>query len=338
MEGVNFSGTNAVLSNLTGAINFSGANLSSVSFQNSDLSNAIYINTVFSQIDPNSGERSNVNLSGTNAMLTLSGAVDLIGVNLSGVNLFNSDLTTAQLTDAKFDNSTVWPTGFDPVVAGAVNIDSNSGSNGNTDPIDDNNTVFVVSGGNAEAPFYNFSFESNGSTVDFSNYGLTRGNTYIFKATSISASHPFNIGEAFQVTSTHVSGGPLDQNSGTNNQSITVTIPSDYTGTLAYFCTVHSTMVSEFSLLSSDSTGSEPGTNTDTDTGTGDSNTFALDTTTSGPGGDTGTSDSNTFTLDTTSSGPGGDTGTGDSNTFALDTTSTGTGGDTGTGIPTHSH
>ena len=48
---------------------------------------------------------------------------DLIKVNLSlGVNLFNSDLTAAQLTDAKFDNSTVWPTGFDPVVAGAVNI------------------------------------------------------------------------------------------------------------------------------------------------------------------------------------------------------------------------
>ena len=89
------------------------------------------------------------------------------------------------------------------------------------------------------------------------------------------------------------------------------------------------------------------------DTGTGDSNTFALDTTSTGTGGDTGTGDSsylrtrhpstgtggdtgtgdsNTFALDTTSTGTGGDTGTGDSNTFALDTTSTGTGGDTGTG------
>ena len=48
-----------------------------------------------------------------------------------------------------------------------------------------------------------------------------------------------------------------------------------------------------------------------TDTGTGDSNSFTLDTTSSGPGGDTGTGDSNSFTLDTTSTGPGGDTGIG---------------------------
>ena len=111
---------------------------------------------------------------------------------------------------------------------------------------DDNNTVFIVSGGDYNYPFYNLTFESNGSVVDFQTYPLTKGNTYTFKASNISASHPFKIGASDQTSSPHVAGGQLDQNSQANNQEITVSIPLDFDSTLAYFCTIHSNMVQQF--------------------------------------------------------------------------------------------
>ena len=190
-------------------------------------------------------------------MLALIGNIDLKETNLIGVDLSASDLTSAQLTGAIFDNTTIWPNGFDPIAAGAINNDPNSGTDNNTDSSDSNDTVFIVSGGDFNAPFYNFTYESNGSVVDFSSHALIKGSTYVFKAENISSSHPFNIGEAFQVTSPHATSGPLDQNSATNNQSITVSIPSDYPGTLAYYCTIHSSMVGEFIIAEAESLNNE---------------------------------------------------------------------------------
>ena len=194
---------------------------------------------------------------GTNAVLSLIGNIDLRETNLIGVDLSASDLTSAQLTGAIFDNTTIWPNGFDPIAAGAINNDPNSGTDNQTDSSDSNDTVFIVSGGDFNAPFYNFTYESNGSVVDFSSHALIKGSTYVFKAENISSSHPFNIGEAFQVTSPQATGGPLDQNSATNNQSITVSIPSDYPGTLAYYCTIHSSMVGEFIITEPESVNNE---------------------------------------------------------------------------------
>ena len=73
--GVNLSGTNAVLSGISGSVNFGGVNLASVSFQGSDLSAATFdAQTVFSHFDPGTGQQQGVNLSGTNAVLSgLSG-------------------------------------------------------------------------------------------------------------------------------------------------------------------------------------------------------------------------------------------------------------------------
>ena len=113
---------------------------------------------------------------------------------------------------------------------------------------DQNNTSFIVAGGDLNTPFYTLTFESNGSTVDFQNYPLRKGNTYFFKGGNISASHPFNIGSSHNVSSPHATGGPLDQNSANNGQSITVSIPNDFVGTLSYFCTVHATMLQEFTI------------------------------------------------------------------------------------------
>ena len=104
MEGVDFSGTNAVLANLTGAVNFSGVNLSSVSFMNADLTGATFDSTtVFGGFNANTGLVEGVNFSGTNAVLSnLTGAINFSGANLSSVSFQNSDLSTAT-----FDANTV---------------------------------------------------------------------------------------------------------------------------------------------------------------------------------------------------------------------------------------
>ena len=125
---------------------------------------------------------------------------------------------------------------------------------------DQNNTAFIVAGGDLNTPFYTLTFESNGSTVDFQNYPLRKGNTYFFKGGNISASHPFNIGSSHNVSSPHATGGPLDQNSANNGQSITVSIPNDFAGTLVYFCTVHASMYRSFSILEPNPVGTN-GTN-----------------------------------------------------------------------------
>ena len=109
-----------------------------------------------------------------------------------------------------------------------------------------NNTVFIVAGGQSNDPFYNLTFESNGSVVNFQTYPLRKGNTYTFKGGNISSSHPFSIGSSHNVSSPSVTGGPLDQNSAQNNQSISVTIPTNFQGNLAYYCTIHSSMLKQF--------------------------------------------------------------------------------------------
>ncbi|NBS19453.1 MAG: hypothetical protein EBS74_06670, partial [Flavobacteriia bacterium] len=84
-SGVNLSGTNAVLQDISGAIDFTGVNLASVSFQNSDLSTATFgPGTIFSEYDSLSGQQMAVNFAGTNAVLqNISGGIDFTGVNLA---------------------------------------------------------------------------------------------------------------------------------------------------------------------------------------------------------------------------------------------------------------
>lgn len=112
-----------------------------------------------------------------------------------------------------------------------------------------NNTSFIVAGGDLNSPYYTLTFEANGSAVDFESYPLRNGNTYAFKPGNISASHPFNIGASHNVSSPHVTGGPLGQNSANNGQSMTVSIPNDFQGTLAYFCTIHASMIKTFIIV-----------------------------------------------------------------------------------------
>ena len=84
---------------------FTSANMIKANLSNANLSRAIF---------------RGANLTGAN----LSGArlknAKLINTRLSGADLSGADLTGAKLTGATYDAATVWPTGFDPVAAGAT--------------------------------------------------------------------------------------------------------------------------------------------------------------------------------------------------------------------------
>ena len=120
-QGANLSGTNAVLHGITGNLDFRGANLSGVSFMSSDLSAAQFDSTtIFS--DGTQG----VNLSGTNAVLTGPfSSTDFSNANFFGVNLSTAMINGATFTGSTYDAQTVWPSGFDPVAAGAIGVGIN---------------------------------------------------------------------------------------------------------------------------------------------------------------------------------------------------------------------
>ena len=108
----------------------------------------------------------------------------------------------------------------------------------------DSDANFTVSGGQFGAPYFNFA-DGAGQTPDFTTEPLYRGATYQFSDSGVSGSHPFMIGESYgDTTSSLVSGGPLNGSGGI----ITVSIPSDFNGSLYYYCTNHGAMIQEFNI------------------------------------------------------------------------------------------
>ena len=104
--------------------------------------------------------------------------------------------------------------------------------------------VFTVTGGQFGSPYYTFQ-DSNGQTPNFDTLTLIKGSTYMFVNGGVSGSHPFMIGESFgDTSSSHVFGGPL--NASSVGSKITMVIPSDFSGTLLYYCTAHSSMQKAF--------------------------------------------------------------------------------------------
>jgi len=106
-------------------------------------------------------------------------------------------------------------------------------------------SYFTVSNGHSSAPYFTFT-DTEGQVPDFSTLPLYRGHTYVFTSVSVSSSHPFMIGESYgDMESSLVVGDPLTGTGG----KITVSIPSDFDGSLHYFCTSHTSMLQEFSIL-----------------------------------------------------------------------------------------
>lgn len=90
-----------------------------------DLSGASLRNAVLAGVDFTSTRLDHADLSGADLRGASLAAVSLLETNLWGANLSGADLSSSRqlvmagLRTARFDNSTRWPPGFDPLVAGA---------------------------------------------------------------------------------------------------------------------------------------------------------------------------------------------------------------------------
>ena len=109
---------------------------------------------------------------------------------------------------------------------------------------------YTVSTLGFSSPYYNFT-HSNGTVGTPT---LERGKSYIF--TRNDSDHPFNLGNDWRqnttgipISSTGVSNDVNGVNSIVDNESITISIPSDYSGILKYYCYSHSSMIAEFTIL-----------------------------------------------------------------------------------------
>jgi hypothetical protein len=154
----------------------------------------------------------------------------------------NGTLTTASVLDYEAgDVRTIRVQASDPHGASIQGVFTVQVTNDVTDDVE---ATFTVSGGQHQAPFFTFT-DHNGDTPDFSTLHLKKGAIYEFISSNISGGHTFMIGGSYGDTSSeHVSDNVL--NSYQNGQKLTLTIPSDFSGELLYFCTYHSHMVQPF--------------------------------------------------------------------------------------------
>lgn len=118
MKEADLSGAQLGYKDLRGS-DFSGANLKGTRFQRCDLRTSVFTgadlkNTIFLESD----------LRGANLANTRINKTDFSQARLEGADLRAQGLETA-LLGATYDGSTLWPTGFDPVKAGAVLIGPN---------------------------------------------------------------------------------------------------------------------------------------------------------------------------------------------------------------------
>ena len=118
--------------NLQGAV-LQKAILGGTNLNNANLQGAYLQGAYLQQADLNGADLRGSKLQRTGLQgVDLSGALldeaDLSGANLSSANLCQADLELADLRGIKlegtiYNNKTVWPDGFDPKAAGAINVD-----------------------------------------------------------------------------------------------------------------------------------------------------------------------------------------------------------------------
>jgi len=99
----NFTGNGATLTGSYPGTDFRGVNLAGADLSESDLSQSLFDHTtVFSMVNPATGQSVGANLNGSNAQLdNLSfGSADFRGTKLAGVNFTRSDLRLALFDDA----------------------------------------------------------------------------------------------------------------------------------------------------------------------------------------------------------------------------------------------
>ena len=116
---------------------------------------------------------------------------------------------------------------------------------------DDTTTYVRLNSNPFASPFYIFSTEPNGESIELS---LEKGYSHTFIRTD--SNHAFNIGDDWKVANSDIqyssngSGAVEGAASIVNGEQLTITIPSDFSGnSLMYYCYAHGSMKLSFNLI-----------------------------------------------------------------------------------------
>lgn len=113
LQGADLRGANMGIAHLN------GANLRDAKLENANLNSANLSGTDLSQADLEGADLGGADLSRANL-----GGANLTGTDLTGTDLTGANLEGANLIGARYSTQyTRWPEGFDPIAAGAINID-----------------------------------------------------------------------------------------------------------------------------------------------------------------------------------------------------------------------
>ena len=121
-------------------------------------------------------------------------------------------------------------------------------------PLVAQNSDIYVDGGSMSSPYYTFYTDSAGTTLLPDN-ALDVTQSYTFHRLNSASTHPFFLSDAgYEQTATTalmLSGDGSATSGITGSESFTLSFDSSISAdaTLSYFCTVHSTMISQFNLV-----------------------------------------------------------------------------------------
>ena len=96
------------------------ATLTNARMSGADLCRARLIGANLSGADLSKADLMGANLCRANLRGTNLSEARLIFSYLMGADLSNANLSNADLKEAKYDQTTIWPDGFDPAAAGAI--------------------------------------------------------------------------------------------------------------------------------------------------------------------------------------------------------------------------
>ena len=182
--------------------------------------------------------------------------VDILTYHVVSGSVMSSDLVDAATTDAlNGDKLSFTVSDAEVKVNDAVVTDANvEASNGIIHVIDKiliPPTDVYVSNGSMDSPYFQF-FSDDAGTTPLTELDITKN--YKFQRLSNPSSHPFYLGDSGYNTDSSnnlIIVGDGDSSNGiSNDESFTLFFRDGFTteDTLSYFCTVHSTMMSDFTL------------------------------------------------------------------------------------------
>lgn len=195
-----------------------------------------------------------VHYGGTVSFTILKVSPQNINYTIAGVT--SADINGASLTGTIQQVETIITLnvvgGTGPLVFSLDGLSMSESVTIDTSPASNTHYKVALNTDASTAPYYIFTAEADSTTGTPT---LQKGNTYTFTRTD--GGHPFNIGDAHKQNNT----GIVVSSTGTSTayiingaesietgESLTFTIPANYSGILKYYCSAHPSMIADFTI------------------------------------------------------------------------------------------